>query len=284
MTTSRRAVAAAVAAGAGLAARQVAARLVPAGSPRWTRTNHRGEPISLLEGPAVAAGLLAGALASGGRGGAAGAIAVTGAATFGLVDDLTEEPAGARKGLRGHLGALANGELTTGGLKVLGIGVTGLVAAAVATRGAGGGPRSAASAAVDVVTSGALIAATANLVNLLDLRPGRALKAAALAAVPVLPTAGGPLAAACVGAVAAGIGPDLAERDMLGDGGANALGAALGVAAVVAAPRPVRLALLAGVVGLTLASEKVSFTAVIERTPALRAVDGWGRRPVEPPR
>lgn len=272
---------AAVAAGAGLGARWLLDRAVPAGSPRWTRVNHRGEPISLLEGPAVAAGLLLGALASGGRTGAAGAVAVAGAATFGLVDDLTEDPSGARKGLRGHLGALARGELTTGGLKVLGIGATGLVAAAVAGGGRGGARGGPALRAADVVTSGALIAATANLVNLLDLRPGRALKAGAIGAAPLLATAGGRLAATCLGGVVAGLGPDLAERDMLGDGGANALGAALGTAAVVAAPRPVRLALLAGVVGLTLASEKVSFTQVIERTPALRAIDRWGRRAPE---
>ena len=66
---------------------------------------------------------------------------------------------------------------------------------------------------------------------------------------------------------------------MLGDGGANAVGAALGVAAALAAPRPVRLALLAGQVALTLASERVSFTAVIARTPGLRHLDAWGRRP-----
>lgn len=276
-----RAVAAVTAASVGLVSRRLLDRLVGAGSPRWTRTNHRGEPISLLEGPAVAAGLLAGTLATGGRAGAAGAVAVAGAATFGLVDDLTEDPAGARKGLRGHLGALARGQLTTGGLKVLGIGATGILAAAVAGGGAATGSRAVRTA--DAVTSGALIAASANLVNLLDLRPGRALKAGALAAVPLLPTAGGGLAAACLGGVVAGIGPDLAERDMLGDGGANALGAALGTAAVVAAPRPLRLALLAGVVGLTLASEKVSFTAVIERTPALRAIDRWGRRPAGDP-
>lgn len=286
MTTGRAGTAAAAAATAGLVARDLLGRIVPDGSPRWTRTNHRGEPISLLEGPAVALGLLAGACAAGGRAGAAGAVAVTGAAAFGLVDDLTEDPAAVRKGLRGHLGALARGELTTGGLKVLGIGATGLLAAAIV--GGGGNARGtdtghgAAASVADAVASGALIAATANLVNLLDLRPGRALKAGALVAAPLLPTSGGPLAAACLGAVATGIGPDLAERDMLGDGGANALGAVLGVAAVVAAPRPVRLALLAGVVALTLASEKVSFTAVIERTPALRALDRWGRRPVEP--
>lgn len=281
----RRAGAAAAAALVGLATRRVLDRAVGSGKPRWTRTNHRGEPISLLEGPAVAVALLAGAAVTGGRAGAAGAVAVAGAATFGLVDDLTEDPAGARKGLRGHLGALAHGELTTGGLKVLGIGATGLVAAAVAGGGSGSASaRGAAGRVVDIATSGALIAATANLLNLLDLRPGRALKAGALGAAPLLATPGGGLAAACVGGVLAGIGPDLAERDMLGDGGANALGAALGAAAVVAAPRPVRLALLAGVVGLTLASERVSFTQVIERTPALRALDRWGRRPAAGPR
>ncbi len=281
MTAVRGVTAALVAGGTTAAARSALAALVPAGSARWTRTNHRGEPISLLEGPAVASGLLAGALAAGGRQGAAGAIAVVGAAAFGLVDDLTEDPAGARKGLRGHLGALARGELTTGGLKVLGIGMTGIVAAAVAHSGVGADGRRPTSTArvADALTSGALIAATANLLNLLDLRPGRALKAGAIVAAPLLATPGSGLAAASLGAAAAAAGPDLAELDMLGDGGANALGAALGTAAAVGAPRAVRLALLGGVVGLTLASEKVSFTRVIERTPVLRAVDTWGRRP-----
>ncbi|NCT89915.1 hypothetical protein GXB85_02945 [Cellulomonas sp. APG4] len=246
---------------------------------RWTRVNHRGADISLLEGPAVGAGLVAGALLGGGGGrrtALAGALAAAGGAAFGLVDDLSEDASRTRKGLRGHLGALAHGELTTGGLKVLGIGATSLVAAAVLHGRPVRGQR--AGWLGDVVVSGALVAAAANLVNLLDLRPGRALKAGAIAAAPALVGAGAPLGAACVGAAAAALGPDLAERDMLGDGGANALGALVGTAAVASSPRPVRLALLAGAVGLTLASERVSFTDVIARTPALRTIDEWGRR------
>ena len=71
---------------------------------------------------------------------------------------------------------------------------------------------------------------------------------------------------------------DLGERAMLGDCGANALGAMLGASAA-GLPRPARIALLAGIAGLTAASEKVSFTKVIERTPALRWLDMLGRRP-----
>jgi len=285
MTRPSASTAATVAAGACWATRQVLGRMVRADSAdradraRWTRINHRGQEISLLEGPSVAAGLLVGALTAGGRAGAAGALAVAGAATFGLVDDLAEDAAAARKGLRGHLGALARGELTTGALKVLGIGATGLIAAAVLGGGPGRAGRSLTARGVDVVTSGALIAASANLVNLLDLRPGRALKAGGITALPaLLHPRGRSLAAGCLGSAAAALGPDLAERDMLGDGGANALGALLGTAAVASAPRPVRLLLLAGAVGLTLASERVSFTQVIERTPALAAIDRWGRR------
>ena len=261
----------------------------PGGQARWTRTNHRGEPISLLEGPAVAAGLLAGGLvgAPSTRGAVALTVATASGAAFGLVDDLGEDTATRRKGLRGHLGALARGELTTGGLKVLGIGAGALVAAAAATplQRPDGSRRSVLGWLADVTASGALVASSANLVNLLDLRPGRALKAATLVAVPLGlgPTAGAGAGAAVLGVVGAAMDQDLAEADMLGDGGANALGATLGTALVLGAPRPVRLAALAVVVALTVASEKVSFTRVIERTPVLREVDGWGRRPVVPP-
>ena len=259
----------------------------PGGQARWTRTNHRGEPVSLLEGPSVAAGLLAGALVGAPSARAAGALSVATAAgaAFGLADDLGEDSVDQRKGLRGHLGALAHGKLTTGGLKVLGIGAGALVAAALATPGrrVDGTRRPAIGWLTDVGTSGALIASSANLVNLLDLRPGRALKAVGIAAAPLAlaPGAGAGAAAAVLGATGSAIDKDLAEADMLGDGGANAIGATLGTALVLSAPRPVRLAVLAAVVGLTIASEKVSFTRVIERTPVLRDLDAWGRRPVD---
>lgn len=292
------------------------------GDPRWTRTNHRQEQVSLLEGPAVAAGLLVGIGAAGVAGaGSVGAdgrsdharaclaagVAVAGGAVFGLVDDLSEDYRRRRKGLRGHLGALRRGELTTGGLKIVGIGLASLAAAAIAPRtpvARTGREVSGAGRLGDVLVDAALVAASANLVNLFDLRPGRALKVGLLTAPTALvagvaragaeprvwtrPTSAGPavsaaVAAAVLGVAGAALGPDLAERDMLGDGGANALGAAIGVAAVLGRPRRVRLALLAGAVGLTLASEKVSFTRVIERTPLLRRIDEWGRRPVEGP-
>ena len=66
---------------------------------------------------------------------------------------------------------------------------------------------------------------------------------------------------------------------MLGDAGANALGAMLGAAAAASLPRPGRAAVLAGIVVLTAASEKVSFTKVIQRTPPLHWLDMLGRRP-----
>lgn len=247
------------------------------GAERWTRTNHRGEPISLLEGPAVAAGLVAGTLAAGGDARTRGAVALatTSAGAFGLVDDLAENTTTRTKGLRGHLGALGEGRVTTGAMKILGISGVSLVAAAIGTRRTGG----AFGHLVDVGVNGALMAGTANLLNLLDLRPGRALKAAGVASLPYLGTSAAPTTGAVLGAAVAAAPGDLGESDMLGDCGANALGAALGSQVAFAAPRPVRWLALAGVVGLTLASEKVSFSKVIEGNDVLRRVDAWGRRP-----
>ena len=279
MTSAGRWIAAgAVAAAATFGARAALERRTPGGESLWTRRNHRGEPISLLEGPAVVAGLAAGLLAGGtSRSRAATAaqvVATVGAGAFGIYDDLAEDTSSRSKGLRGHFTAALHGELTTGGLKVLGIGTTALAAAAIAA------DRTAPAAVrvLDIGLDGALIAASANIVNLLDLRPGRALKASALTATALTVTGLGAHVAPVLGASLAAAPTDLAEADMLGDGGANALGALLGTAVVLSAPRPVRGAVLVALVALTVASEKVSFSQVIADTPWLAAVDAWGRR------
>ena len=76
---------------------------------------------------------------------------------------------------------------------------------------------------------------------------------------------------------------DLGERAMLGDAGANALGALVGLAAATRLGRTGRLAALGTVVALTAASEKVSFTKVIAGNPVLNRIDMWGRRPAPAP-
>jgi hypothetical protein len=65
---------------------------------------------------------------------------------------------------------------------------------------------------------------------------------------------------------------------MLGDTGANAAGALLGTALLQRSGPRGRVAALAILTALTLASEKVSFTRVIESTPVLRELDALGRR------
>lgn len=257
-------------------ARSLLRRTPPGGPERWTRTNHQGAPVSLLEGPAVAAGLAAGSLLTGGtpRSALSHTTAALGAFAFGLVDDLAEDTSTRSKGLRGHLAAARHGTLTTGGLKVLGIGATGLLAAALAPER---GTRRPARRVADVLVDGALVAASANLANLLDLRPGRALKAGTAVALLLSSTSASAAGGVVVGSAAAAARTDLAGTDMLGDSGANALGALLGSAVVQGTSRPVRAVVLAGLVGLTVASERVSFSQVIARTPWLDAVDRWGR-------
>ncbi|MFD1120622.1 hypothetical protein ACFQ3A_40140, partial [Sphaerisporangium aureirubrum] len=153
----------------------------------WTRTNHRGEPITLLEGPAFVAGAGAAVALAPGlpvRARAAAVLAGVGGGALGAYDDL--RGTASSKGFKGHLAALARGEVTTGAVKILGIGASGLAAAALLPRA---GNASRAARLADVLVDGALIAGSANLANLFDLRPGRALKVGALAGGPLLAAA-----------------------------------------------------------------------------------------------
>lgn len=247
---------------------------------RWQRTNHAGSSVTLLEGPVTVAAALLG-LGVGWSSAdrrlrtSALAVAVAGAGAVGAYDDLYGSTQA--KGFRGHLRALWQGRLTSGMVKIVGVGVTAAAAALLLERERVARP-TAAGTVLELGLDTALIAGTANLVNLLDLRPGRATKAVTVLGLGLLSSGAAPLLGAGLGTLPA----DLAGRAMLGDCGANALGAGIGTAAAAALPRSLRGGLLAAVVSLNLVSERVSFSAVIDRTPALRRLDRWGRDVADP--
>lgn len=216
---------------------------------------------------------------------------VVGAFALGLIDDAFGTSG--HKGFAGHLKALRHGQLTTGAIKLFGIGLLALFGAALPSelwRGV---------TTASVVHYGVavlVIGLAANTVNLFDLRPGRALKVYSLLAIVAVPLGvwsliriddglsvtsalfdGLLVLLIALGPVVAVWRYDLGEAGMLGDAGANAFGMLAGLLLVSALP-------LAGVVvaavvllGLNLASERVSFSAVIERTRWLAAADGLGR-------
>ncbi|PWF26662.1 hypothetical protein [Ancrocorticia populi] len=241
----------------------------------WERTSFSGQELTLTEGLVASAGMIAAAASVSGRA-KIGALASVGAgAVAGYVDDQMEDRFPAKgKGFHGHLGALRQGKLTSGAVKigVIGLGASAGAATLATEQGAlrklGGW----------LVRTG-LIAGTANFVNLLDLRPGRAIKASAAASVPLAlrSNPGSGLAAGVIATGAVCARDDLAGRAMLGDMGANAMGAGLGFALASSPSAALRVGALACVGGLTLLSERVSFSKVIEENPVLSRIDQFGR-------
>ena len=134
-----------------------------------------------------------------------------------------------------------------------------------------------------LLADGALVAMAANLGNLLDRRPGRVIKVAGVTFVALALATGAAHAlggvAVVVGAALALLLDDLHERLMLGDAGANVLGAVLGLGVVVSCAPRTRLVVLAVVAALNLSSEVVSFSRVIDAIPPLRFLDRTGRLP-----
>ena len=195
-------------------------------------------------------------------------IVVLGFGLFGLFDDLVGR--NDERGLAGHFTALGRGHLTTGMLKLLG---GGLVALAAAAPWAG-------SFFSRLIIGGLVIALAANLGNLLDCAPGRVEKVT-LAAFLILAITSllateltGP--AIIGGAAAVMLVPDLREHYMLGDTGANVLGGAAGLGLVATTSTGVQAAVAIVLFGLTIASEFVSFSEVIDKTPPLRWFDRLG--------
>ena len=264
---------------------------------QWERTNFHGATVSLrggvaMAGASVASAAVASVLSDQPRAALGGAVAALGGGLAGYIDDVDQgahDGGKVAKGLKGHLGALAHGQVTTGVIKIAGIGASALAASALVGSKATSVSGKAAALALNTV----LIAGTANLANLLDLRPGRALKATVLVATPLsyfscaaAKTSASPasaqrlLASGLNAAAITALVEDLQETTMLGDTGANAAGALLGTSLAANDSWKLRLGTALGVVGLILASEKVSFSKVIAANPALNWLDQLWRRPL----
>jgi hypothetical protein len=168
--------------------------------------------------------------------------AVAAVAALGLADDLWS---GEERGFRAHL----RSGRTTGVLKLVGIPAVGLIA----TRRLSGA---------------LLVGLAANALNQLDTRPGRALKAYLVAALPL---------DAPVGIAVLLLPYDLREMAMLGDAGSNALGALLGLNSVERFTGRGRWVAIGALAGLTLLGERTSIGGWIERTPGLAWIDRLGR-------
>jgi UDP-GlcNAc:undecaprenyl-phosphate/decaprenyl-phosphate GlcNAc-1-phosphate transferase len=265
---------------AGIAA-AVAGRLVaPAierAPARLLRTNVSGARVPAVLGGPLAAGALCG-LGAGGLvpslssgpttrrvlGAGAGLIVAMG--LVGYADDLLgEEPA---RGFAGHLAALARGRPTGGALKMAGGALAGVASGLALAQGR------------EAVELGGLVALSANWVNLLDRAPGRALKVS-LAAGSTLCLVGAPAfraaGASLTGALVACAPADLGERAMLGDSGANAAGAVLGLGLGLSLGPRARRAAIAVLALLTAASERWSYSRLIDAVAPLRWVDRLGR-------
>ena len=244
------------------------------------RTNVSGRQVpAVLGGPVAVATLtalaclaLVGALgwepARLAETGAAAAVVTVVMAIAGGWDDRRGDESS--RGFKGHLKALRRGRVTGGILKIAAGLVAGLAAAALLFPG----DLFAATATALLVPLGA------NTINLFDRAPGRAGKVVLLVATPLMALGGihwAIAAAGAIGALLACLPLDLGERAMLGDAGANPLGAllGLGLAASLGGARWVAVALL---VAMNLASERRSFSAAIASTPWLHRLDQLGRR------
>jgi UDP-GlcNAc:undecaprenyl-phosphate/decaprenyl-phosphate GlcNAc-1-phosphate transferase len=195
-----------------------------------------------------------------------------GVAFLGFLDDSLGRGAmaGTPRGWRGHGRALREGRLSTGAIKA--IGALALAAYVVSGRGL---------ESWRYLADVALLILATNAFNLLDLRPGRAEKGLALlglglclGAWTIAPLE---LLGVFAGPVLVGAAFTLRERAMLGDTGANLIGAIGGVWLLTTLGGTGRLVALGLVVALTVFGEMRSISSSIESVPPLRWLDSLGR-------
>ncbi|MEW6172151.1 MAG: hypothetical protein AB1510_03665 [Bacillota bacterium] len=186
----------------------------------------------------------------------------------GIIDDTL----GSRQvsGLKGHFRRLFSGQLTTGALKAIAIGLGSLIFFLPGSRPWEG------------VFNAVLVALAVNTLNLLDLRPGRAGKIFLAAAAALTIAAWGRsevyLLLAVTGALVAFLQFDLRADAMMGDAGSNTLGAVIGIMIAWTLGLQARVFIFILLVSLNLLAERYSLTSIIANNRVLNFLDRLGRR------
>ncbi len=188
-------------------------------------------------------------------------------ATVGLIDDLV----GNREatGFKGHIMSLLRGKLTTGGFKAIVGGLISLFIGSMLSFNV-----------FEIVLNTLIIALFTNLINLLDLRPGRALKGFLLISfifmgIGILEE----IKVIVLSSVAYAIGyfyEDMKGNTMMGDVGSNTLGVVLGISSAISFTLPIKCIILVLLIGIHLVAEKYSITEIIKKNPILNFIDKLG--------
>ncbi len=172
-------------------------------------------------------------------------------------------------GLIGHFKALFKGSLTTGAFKALLGGFVGLTLAVTLSK-----------SIPNIIVATLVVALSTNMMNLFDLRPGRAIKAYVILAIIIFLASdkfNREVMMLIVPAVLAYFYFDLRALTMMGDAGSNVLGVSIGVFIVSSFDLPVQLVSLVLLVAIHVLTEKFSLTKIIENNKFLNYVDKLGR-------
>ncbi len=184
----------------------------------------------------------------------------------GVIDDLI----GNREttGFRGHINKFIDGELTTGGLKAI---VGGLVAIIISLLISKSPP--------EVIINFLLISLFTNFINLLDIRPGRAIKIYlffALSFVVFLDNNIELILIITIGTSVVYLPYDIKGLSMIGDTGANSLGIILGIISTFL-PTYIKVIFLLFLVITHFYAEKHSISNLITKNKVLSYIDNMGR-------
>ncbi|AFS78410.1 putative phospho-N-acetylmuramoyl-pentapeptide-transferase [Gottschalkia acidurici 9a] len=186
----------------------------------------------------------------------------------GMLDDLIGEKN--VKGFKGHIKSLFRGKLTTGGLKA----IIGFLSATLFSI-------SISKNYLDMIVNIFLIALFTNLINLFDLRPGRAGKVFAVISITLLITSYIKsydfIIYSALGIIIVYMRYDLKARAMMGDVGSNALGITLGAFCALTHSLNIKIVYLVILLILHIISEFYSFSKIINKSKILSFLDNLGR-------